>query len=328
MDDTRNPCRLTEANRRHKVIKGNVMSSKLSLNFNHLQHFLAIADQGSLRAAAEVLGLSQPAVSKSLRALEIALGAPLIQRNARGSTLTPYGELLYTRARLIGNEVERVTQDIRELAGVGRGKVTLGASAIPSLLLVPEAVARFREKNVDIHLDLVGGMPSVLLPRLQDGSLDFIIGPRPVAQLPQSIHARSLFKVPSCIVVRKGHPLENARSVRDFVNAEWVLSSSAAHTESALHAVFAKNSLPQAKVAVRVESLLAVYSFVATTAYVGLLPRYSREESLILRNINYVEIPELAATDSYELFMRDEAPPSAAAEKLIGQITCISWDLI
>lgn len=296
------------------------MFPKLSLNFNHLQHFLAIADQGSLRAAAEVLGLSQPAVSKSLRALEIALGAPLIQRNARGSTLTPYGELLYARARLIGNEVERVTQDIRELAGVGRGKVTLGASAIPSLLLVPAAVARFREKYAEIYLDLVGGMPSVLLPRLQDGSLDFIIGPRPVAQLPQSIHATPLFKVPSCIVVRKGHPLEDARSVKNFVNAEWVLSSSAAHAESALHAAFAKNGLPQAKVMVRVESLLAVYSFVATTSYVGLLPRYSRGESPILRNINYVEIPELTMTDSYELFIRNDIAPSTAAEKLIGQI--------
>ena len=75
------------------------MNSKLSLNFNHLQHFLAIADQGSLRAAAVALGLSQPAVSKSLRALESALGAPLIARNARGATLTAYGDLLYSRAR-------------------------------------------------------------------------------------------------------------------------------------------------------------------------------------------------------------------------------------
>src|ERR1700746_3466935 len=140
------------------------MNSKLSLNFNHLQHFLAIADQGSLRAAATVLGLSQPAVSKSLRALEAALGAPLISRNARGSALTPSGELLYARARLIGNELERVTEEIQQLAGHSEGQVRLRRPGPPPLLLIPQAVERFRARYKNARLDLIGGMPSVLLP--------------------------------------------------------------------------------------------------------------------------------------------------------------------
>ncbi|HWK94521.1 MAG TPA: LysR family transcriptional regulator [Pseudolabrys sp.] len=296
------------------------MSAKLSLSFNHLQHFLAIADQGSLRAAAESLGLSQPAVSKSLRALEASLGVPLINRDARGSSLTQYGKVLYARAKLIGNEVDRVTQEVREMAGIGRGKVTLGASAIPSLLLVPEAVARFRERFPEINIDFIGGMPSVLLPRLQDGSLDFVVGPKPGGPMAGSFHTTPLFKVPACLVVRKGHPLAKAKSLKDFVGAEWVLSSSAAQAESTLHASFAACKLPPANVVVRVESLLAAYSFVATTPYVGLLPYYSRNESLFLRNISYVEVPELVVIESYELFTREGAQPSAAAGKLIAHI--------
>jgi DNA-binding transcriptional LysR family regulator len=163
-------------------------------------------------------------------------------------------------------------------------------------------------------------MPSVLLPQLQDGSLDFIVGPRPVTPIPQQIEATSLFKVPSSIVVRCGHPLERAKSVRNLTDAEWVLSLSAAHAESALHAVFADSGLPKANVVVRVESLLAAYSFVATTQYVGLLPRYSRNESLILRNISYVDIPGFKVMDSYELFVRRNHSLSAAASKLVTQI--------
>jgi DNA-binding transcriptional LysR family regulator len=311
---------LTDRTTRDKAAKSNPMHSKLSLSFNHLQHFLAIADQGSLRAAADFVGLSQPAISKSLRSLESALGAPLVNRNARGSTLTPFGELLYSRARLIGNELERVNRDIRELGGIGKAKVAIGASAIPSLLLIPEAVMRFRQQYDDVGLDLVGGMPSVLLPRLQDGSLDLVVGPRPIGPIPQQIEATPLFKVPSSIIVRRGHRFQRAKSVRDLVDGEWVLSSNVAHTESALHAAFAQNGLPKAKVVVRVESLLAAYSFVASTQYVGLLPRYSRSESLILRNISYIDIPELKVVDSYELFVRRGNALSAAASKLVTQI--------
>ncbi len=295
------------------------MNSKLSLNFNHLQHFLAIADQGSLRAAAVALGLSQPAVSKSLRALEAALGAPLIARNARGATLTPFGDLLYSRARLIGNELERVTDEIQQLAGNRQGHVSLGASAIPSLLLIPEAVARFRARHKGVRLDLLGGMPSVLLPRLLDGSLDFVVGPRPSEGIAEQIETQPLIQFPSALVVRRGHALERARSIKDFVDAEWVLSSAAAHTESALHRAMARAGLPGAKIAVRVESLWAAVSFVAKTEYVGLFPRYPGADFMFDR-ISYVDVPEVEIVDSYELFLRREVPLSTAATHLIADI--------
>lgn len=306
--------------RADKVTKSNVMHPKLSVNLNHLQHFLAIADQGSLRGAADALGLSQPAISKSLRALEAALGAPLVTRNARGSTLTPCGSLLYQRARLIGNELERVTGEIQQLAGRNEGRVALGASAIPSLLLVPEAIARFRARQKDVRLDLVGGMPSVLLPRLMDGSLDFVVGPRPVQPIPGQIHSLPLLQIPSSIVVRRGHALERARSIKAFTDAEWVLSSSAAHAESALHATFAGSGLPAAKVVVRVESLLAAYSFVAKTQYVGLLPKYLSADTLLFDKIAYVDVAELSIMDSYDVFLRREAPLSSAASNLVSDI--------
>ena len=296
------------------------MRSKLTLNFNHLQHFLAIADQGSLRAAAGALGLSQPAISKSLRALEAALGAPLIARNARGSTLTPYGDLLYSRARLIGNELERVTDEIQQLAGHREGHVALGASAMPSLLLIPEAIARFRARHRDVRLDLIGGMPSVLLPRLLDGSLDFVVGPRPVQKMSDQIDTLPLLQIPASIAVRRGHALERARSVNDFIDAEWVLSSSAAHTESTLHAIFARAGLPAAKIAVRVESLWAAYSFIAKTQYVGLLPKHSSSDNLLSDRISYVELSELAIIEAYDVFFRREAPLSSAAQNLVADI--------
>ncbi len=303
------------------------MNPKLSLSFTHLQHFLAVADQGSVRAAAEALGLSQPAVSKSLRSLETALGAPLIQRTARGSTLTPSGKLLYSRARLIENEIQRASEEIRDLTGASAGHISIGASAIPSLLLLPQAVEQIRGRHRNITIDVMGGMPSVLLPRLIEGSLDFVVGPRPAARLPAQIQTTPLFELCGSIVVRRGHPLEKANSIEQFKDAEWVLSSAAAHAESALHAAFKDNDLANAKVAVRVESLLAAYSIVAETQYAGLLPNYTTAENTLFNKVSFPRVPQLSLIDHYDLFVRSDVRLSTAATRAIAIVRSLAGKL-
>jgi len=152
-----------------------------------------------------------------------------------------------------------------------------------------------------------------------DGSLDFIVGPRPAQPLPEPIATEPLIQFPSALVVRRGHALERAHSIKDFIDAEWVLSSAAAHAESALHRVFARAGLPGAKIAVRVESLWAAISFVSKTEYVGLFPRYPGPDFLFDR-ISYVDVPELEIIDSYEIFLRREVPLSTAATHLVADI--------
>jgi DNA-binding transcriptional LysR family regulator len=129
-----------------------------------------------------------------------------------------------------------------------------------------------------------------------------------------------LLQIASSIVVRRGHDLEGARSIKAFVDAEWVLSSSAAHVESALHATIAKAGLPPAKIVTRVESLWAAYSFIAKTRYVGLLPKHLSQENLLSDRISYVTVPELSINDNYDVFLRRDAPLSSAAQNLVDDI--------
>ncbi len=303
------------------------MNPKLSLSFSQLQHFLAVADQGSVRAAADALGLSQPAVSKSLRALETALGATLIQRDARGSKLTPPGRLLYSRARLIENEVHRASAEIRDLAGIDGGRIAIGASAIPSIVLMPRALEQIRKQHRNVFIDVVGGMPSVLLPRLLDGGLDFIVGPRPGERVPDHIESFPLFTLRGSIVMRSDHPLRHARSIDDFAEAEWVLSSSAAHAESALHTAYRKKELAAAKVVIRVESLIAAYSIAAETKYVGILPRYAAPAETLFNRVLFIDVPELDLVEHYDVFVRRNAQLSKAASKALSLIRALARQL-
>jgi DNA-binding transcriptional LysR family regulator len=277
---------------------------------------MAIAESGSVRAAADLLGLSQPAVSKSLRALEAELGVALIQRGARGSTLTAFGNVLYARAKVIGNEIERVTGELRQMAGTAAGRIALGASATASVILLPGAIQAFRAGNPRIRVEVVGGLPILLLPRLADGSIDLLVGPRPTQALPAHISASKLFTTSSVIAVRRGHPLEKARHLIDFAGADWVLNSSAGHANSELHSAFMAIGVAEVRTALYADSLYAAYALIAKTNYVGLLPRLILNDSIVRDVLSIVDVPEFLATDSIELFFRANAPLSSAAMKL------------
>ncbi len=296
------------------------MNQKLSLNFHHLQHFLAIADHGSLRAAAQRLGLSQPALSKSLRALESALGAPLIQRNPRGTSLTPVGELFLSRARLIENEIIRTTHEIQALSGSHVNHVTIGASAIPSILIVPKAVARFRQQHPGVELDLIGGMPSLLLPRLIDGSLDFIVGPRSTEPIPDSVETTPLMKLRVNIVVRKGHPLECLKSLSDFAQAQWVVSSNSSYAREKIQSILRGRSLSNPMPYIRVDSLFALLSFIKNTDFIGIVPYIENSTDLYGRDISVLKIDEMDMFEEYQLFFRRNYVKSQLSMHLIASL--------
>ena len=108
-----------------------------------IRAFLAIAENGSIRGAARRIGVSQPALTKTLKELENSLSAPLVVRSAQGVTLTKYGEALLVRARLADAELRRASDEIGQMLGAKGGQIAVGLSPVASLLLAPDALKRF-----------------------------------------------------------------------------------------------------------------------------------------------------------------------------------------
>jgi predicted ATPase/DNA-binding transcriptional LysR family regulator len=118
-----------------------------------LRAFAAIARRGSLSGAAEELYVSQPAVSKHLAALEREVGKPLVTRGREGATLTPAGAVLadyVLRAEaLLANAHRALAADDEG----GTGTLTIAASGIPGTYLLPELLARFRDRHPGVELE-------------------------------------------------------------------------------------------------------------------------------------------------------------------------------
>lgn len=130
------------------------------MDWTHIQIFLAVVEHGSLSGAARALGLSQPTLGRRLKAAEAALEVELFQRNPRGLSLTPSGEALLPAAQEMQAAAARLS-----LAAVAEetrltGTVRITASDMVSHHLLPKIMARIRQAEPDIELELLASNAS------------------------------------------------------------------------------------------------------------------------------------------------------------------------
>jgi DNA-binding transcriptional LysR family regulator len=113
------------------------------MRLNQIRVFLAVVDAGSVHAAARVLGISQPSVTKTLRTLEDDLRVRLLERTRRGVIPTDAGIAFVARARNVQSELRRATEELEQISGERAGTVSFGVSHVAMPILGP-AMKRFQ----------------------------------------------------------------------------------------------------------------------------------------------------------------------------------------
>ena len=151
---------------------------KARLNLDQLHTFLAVVRMGGIRKAAEVLNITQPAVTTRIKNLEASLGADLFERTANGVRLTKRGDLLVQYAEQVEQLAERVGRDVMDPAGV-EGHLRLGVSETIAQCWLPEFVAalhrRYPTLDIEINVDISMNLRADLLNREID--LAILLGP-------------------------------------------------------------------------------------------------------------------------------------------------------
>lgn len=145
------------------------------MQVQQLAYFAAVARTRHFTRAADLVGVSQPTLSKQIRVLENALGTPLFVRNRGQIELTSAGEALLPHAQRILIDVESAQRSVDEVTGLRRGRVRLGAT--PSLCdgLLPDLLTRFHELHPGIELEVQEAGSRVLTRELGQGRLDLAL---------------------------------------------------------------------------------------------------------------------------------------------------------
>ncbi len=188
-----------------------------------LRAFIAIVEAGSIRAGARHLGMSQPAVTKGIRALEQELDAVLVLRSSKGITLTAAGKAFLARARAIQEELRQAHEELAGLAGGNVQTVRVGVASVMGAWLIPPALERLRANYPETVVRVVEGTQETLLPLLREGALDFAICLRLEPESTRGFDSRPLARFRLTVVGRKGHPMRRARTLEALSAAQWVM---------------------------------------------------------------------------------------------------------
>jgi LysR family transcriptional regulator, regulator of abg operon len=242
------------------------------MKLHHLRDIVAIAERGSLRAAARHLSVAQPALTRSVRELERELSVALFERRTRGMILTPMGSAFVRRARSILEEMRRAREEVEQLHGGTRGKVVAGLSLAAHIALLPKTLSPFRARYPQVQLHVIEGWYPTLEAGLKDGSVDFYVGPEPDAPLSPDLRQEKLFDNTRVILARTGHPLGRAKSLRALADAEWATTSITFKAEEELNGLFKEHGLPPPRLALQSQSAVTLQIALANSDLLAMVP--------------------------------------------------------
>lgn len=206
------------------------MSTSLeAVTVRHLRYLAVVADQISFTDAADVLGVTQSALSQAMRRLETLAGAPLFTADGRSRRLTDIGRALAERAAEVVGLVEGIGEEIEGLASGSAGRLRVGMIDAAAIYLVPDAVTAIKRDNPEVDIDVAVDGSASLIDRVARHDLDVAVVIAPVA-------AR-LDVVP---VVDE--PLHIYRGGADM-DCPWVLYPRSSHTRAAIDLALARRGI-------------------------------------------------------------------------------------
>lgn len=284
-----------------------------------LKALVAAVETGSLRSAARRLDLSQPALTKTVRELELELGAPLLMRSSEGVLPTAQGKLLFAQALKTLRELDTAVDQVHQLGGRMVGELNVGAVPLAVMLLIPETLRTFGAAFPDIRLRVSEELYIAQLQRLRKGEVDVAVGGIPQGLSSGEFVTEPLLATRMVVVVRRGHPLEKARSLGALAGAKWVYTG-ATRDEGYAKTLYERHGMAPPAVGAVVNSTLVLISLVGSGDFVGLLPQQIAMHPLCARYLSTVPVAEEGLPLTVGAIVRSDSAVSPAVRHFIAHL--------
>ena len=270
------------------------------MNINQLRAFVSIVEKGTFSAAARSMGVSQPAVSLQIQALEEFVGVELLDRRTKKVQLTEAGKLFYPSALQIVTQIDNVQHQLEELGESVKGRLAVGGSTIPGEYVLPKLLGRFKREFPDVSITLKIGDTNEIAEQVISGELQVgLIGAKfSSGQLTSRafLHDELVFITPS------DHELAKQRAVtlEDLRKADFIIRERGSGTRQTIEGFLTTHgmSFDDFNVVMELGSTEAVVNAVSAGLGVSIVSKWAAERSLKLGELVTVKIPGFS-------FMRD-----------------------
>ena len=243
-----------------------------------------------------MLGISQPAIHRSLGLLEDSCGATLLQKSRIGTRLTDAGEALLHEVKLAMAQARALESEIAAWRGEIRGRVIVGVLPLSAMLVLPQAIDAFIGRHSKIEITVVDGTYESLTQQLRSADIDLILGAlraEPLADVRQEI----LFEEELAVIARPGHPCFARRglTLAQLQDWRWLVPLPGTPAGLALDAAFEARGLARPARGLQATSPLFTRALVARSDRLAIA---SRGEALEEERAGRLRIVPVALPDT------------------------------
>jgi DNA-binding transcriptional LysR family regulator len=296
------------------------MNNGYRMELRDIEYFLAIGTHRHVGRAAQEMGVSQPALSKSLRRLERELGTRLVERNSRGIAFTGVGAALLDRMHRIRLSVADVAREAADLIGGRAGHLRIGVSPNTSEYL-PALYAVLAKEAPDLSLQVVDSDNDVMVPALCKGELDLVFNymyPSPDERTTQE----RVFDEEWSVFASERHRLARRKhvSLADLAQERWALSTVQMISTNILQRAFRDKGLPAPRVAIEARPVRIRLQLLERSNLVTFTSRNIVDQAGTRLRIKRLPVRELTIARPVGVIYRKDAYLSPAARRFIEML--------
>jgi len=266
------------------------------MELTHLRSFYVIAREHSVTRAATRLGLTQPALSIQMKALEAELGEALFARHRKQMQLTQAGEIFYRHVQTVLNTLEEAKTEVAELHHLLRGHLAIATSDTNSAYVLPEVLRQFCAHYPRVRIDIRNKMPSQVLQLVLDHEVDFGLATLPIVH--RQVITEALFPRKEVVICRIDHPLSKASAVSLAQVSPYPLLalSPGSTSRQLLDLAFQHAGVPM-QVAMNLGSMEVIKRFVEIGLGVAIVPRVAVAAEIQQGRLAALPVTELPARE-------------------------------
>jgi DNA-binding transcriptional LysR family regulator len=292
------------------------------MQIQQMRHVVAVLEQRSLAAAAKTLGLSQPALSKSLRRLEAYLGVKLFERTPRGMLATEFGREFGSHARAIALEVKEAERAVGAIRDGREGRIAIGSAPSVIASVLPIATARLLKSRESLKVTVIGGLHDRLFEWLRTGEIDVVISNLVGEPENPDFVQETLFVDSVVVACRPDHPLlrNPPKSKKDLERYRWVLPAPTIVTRQHLELALKSHGVAPPKLGIETNSLAFMRAMILETDYLGYLPVVTMAPGRECAGVVPAKIDWLLWNRPVGLTLRGKGVLSPACRRLIVEL--------
>lgn len=298
------------------------------LKLRHFRIIEAIGDHSSLLKASAALGVAQPALTRSLQEIEDVLGVKLYDRHAKGVRETPFGEALTHTARMVLAELKLLDSQLDQLTRDTSIVVTVGALPVAAVGVMPGVIARLAEKRDDLQIRLVQGLSEQLVPELNAGNLDLIVG-RIYPLNPDGLTRETLYHEPISLMAHPDHPIFEAPgpTLERLGKVKLVLPTVATRLGQEIDHLLTEMGI-DLNAPIRSSSLGFIREMIQSKEFVTIMPSLMLAGDLLRGSIRISPLPIDAPPRPAGLLYRGDKPLPPSALALIEALRSYVGDVM